>query len=1343
MKKFVGIAVSLACLLFMSCFFMPETASAATINAYHFVREGDVARELDASAILSRYLQGTGEMLSAFEREYLSKNSDLTLLYSDGVDSSAMRAELSREGDILTVTASPYTFRTVGQATFTWTPKTVNGHTMSESEGQFTYSMNISDYAEDSVEVLYSSPVTIARQDVNGILNLTYDAGQSALGSIERKQAAYAAAMESYRAQCEAYENYQAATVQYEKDVAARSAYLAAYGEWSRKNAAYQSYLAELDEYNKEKAAYDAYDYDSALKRYNDQIGAYNTYVAKLAQYEEAMQEYAQNTSSPDAQTELYQLSILKYITTPMTALKRTLANAILGDSVTQVLDAFADAKGVTGVIGVDDEAVAYADKATLALRNLIPLYMDCKTDESRYFFYISNYEALRENFCELFRCLDYLYSAPVVQSAVEQFDRTEQFQILLAQLYEISLALSDEPVPNYFKAHTYDRAKQAYYDASYTVGKNKGARRKPSAVLGSESLADRNDAEPLAGGYITLPPEPTKPVPVEAPGEAPQPMRPPVAPAPVEAPDEAPALVPEPKRPTPVEAPGEQPQEEPLTEAEKTFRQAALDGELPAARTPLERDFALELTVAVTKYFRNVPIIDSITFYTADGEVAFTVYQVVKGSYVRYEGATPTKPPRPGYDCVFSGWQDEEGNPVDLTHIDAERGDLKFYPRFRETPKIHTVVWNVGGREYYGTCAYQSHPVYDEATFGALTMSDSSTRKFKFMGWEDEAGNFYEKDAELPAMEDRDARYTARFERGAVVTWYVNGVPTREPYWCGDTPVYKGEPEKARDSKYIYTFAGWMAGGNLLKDLPQVTGDTTYTAYFSREALVDLGSSAAEVAEEDGYFVVKGVGAHDAADMGRLFALAAAENAGIEIPLSGCRLTFRPDAVYLAAEGGAETVSAMAIQTGTDCYEYRIDITGRARGLSDIAVTVIVAGVFDPQNSYLVEMSEAEERDVRFVIADNTLTFTAYAGRRYSIAPEYFVNIVPSEDITVEASRMRARVGEKIVITAGEAAYGMHLQAIFVRGADGTEYALKDGAVIMPVGGISVGAVCAWNVYTVVFRSEGKVLSTRTYVHGETIVPPEGTPVKVSDDTYSYTFEKWDREFGPATEDAEYNALFTASPLPAPAPRRPSKIATLLNIAYVAIPVFLVVLIGGIVLIVVLVKRKKKKKAARAAQNEGTMPEDDGTETSVPEASQASAHIGGAASSARGAAAPAFAPARRSDSAKSGMLAPMRGEMIAPLHAPLLIPTPEELTVLAELSPELSPELSDASEAPMSEEATNAAAIEETPQAAVEETVEEADQGGEAQETQETQEAEQHAEGDGAQQDTQQDKDE
>ena len=66
---------------------------------------------------------------------------------------------------------------------------------------------------------------------------------------------------------------------------------------------------------------------------------------------------------------------------------------------------------------------------------------------------------------------------------------------------------------------------------------------------------------------------------------------------------------------------------------------------------------------------------------------------------------------------------------------------------------------------------------------------------------------------------------------------------------------------------------------------------------------------------------------------------------------------------------------------------------------------------------------------------------------------------------------------------------------------------------------------------YTIVFKNwDGTVLSTQTYHYGEAVTAP-GTPTKVADGTYSYSFNGWDKSVVACAGNATYMATYASMP--------------------------------------------------------------------------------------------------------------------------------------------------------------------------------------------------------------------
>lgn len=66
---------------------------------------------------------------------------------------------------------------------------------------------------------------------------------------------------------------------------------------------------------------------------------------------------------------------------------------------------------------------------------------------------------------------------------------------------------------------------------------------------------------------------------------------------------------------------------------------------------------------------------------------------------------------------------------------------------------------------------------------------------------------------------------------------------------------------------------------------------------------------------------------------------------------------------------------------------------------------------------------------------------------------------------------------------------------------------------------------------YSIVFKNyDGSIFESQTYHYGDTIVAPEAIPEKPEDDTYTYTFDGWDKALSDVCRgDDVYTAVFTA----------------------------------------------------------------------------------------------------------------------------------------------------------------------------------------------------------------------
>ena len=106
-------------------------------------------------------------------------------------------------------------------------------------------------------------------------------------------------------------------------------------------------------------------------------------------------------------------------------------------------------------------------------------------------------------------------------------------------------------------------------------------------------------------------------------------------------------------------------------------------------------------------------------------------------------------------------------------------------------------------------------------------TITPTAQYSYSFSGWD-------------PAIEDTttvtaDTTYTAQYEeslRSYTITFAVDGVSHQQIFNYGDKPVYSGNPSKAADAQYTYTFDGWSPE---IDETTTVTGTASYTAQFKQ----------------------------------------------------------------------------------------------------------------------------------------------------------------------------------------------------------------------------------------------------------------------------------------------------------------------------------------------------------------------------------------------------------------------------------------------------------------------------------------------------------------------------
>ncbi len=685
--------------------------SSAAYTSLDFTRPGfsgdDYNETLDSRALLEDVL---GITLSAEERLYLTDYGTLSLSYPKNIPTSYI--SLEAVGTSVSVSARAYTYTLASGESITCIPKRASSLTVASVEfpaepdgaGDYKLTLSPSDIPEDfSVSVEYSVRLNLPADALNSLLSKAYRDAEYLIYLLELEE--YGAALEKYNAYLSEKKLYDERLGEYNK-------YLAELEKYDTDTAMYAEYLLALDKYNADYLLY--LESERQAENLADEIAAYNAYIASLDKVK-------------------YRLSLYTQMKTVHTELKRTLYDAIYGTAVDTVLE---NEALLVKVLGVNEDTVDIAGKSTTVLRGKLKGFFECKTDEERYIYYLTNYKYVAPNLAKLFASLDDLYSNEAVRKTLRDEDRDEKYDILLSQLYFAAHAFADGPV--------YKMDGVTAYTSDYKI-KTALGEKTPAEILGDTAYYNiTNTAKPATGDVY--PTEVSKPdyTPVPKP-EKPAETAKPTPPAPVTAPT-APSVVAEPLQPTPKPNYGVTlvpPLADGSTAAELLAAYNA--GKLSERKELyLAHDLTAELEINVVKSL-NVDTV-TVTFHDSEGNHVGDISLDV-GSFAEIN-YTPEKPETDKASYVFDCWIDESGNPVNLSSVSA---DTLVYPSFKEILKTCKITWLVDGVPTVTEVPYDCVPEYP----GIPVKQGDLSSYYSFAGW----------DKPLAPVTG-DAIYTAVFEK-------------------------------------------------------------------------------------------------------------------------------------------------------------------------------------------------------------------------------------------------------------------------------------------------------------------------------------------------------------------------------------------------------------------------------------------------------------------------------------------------------------------------------------------------------------------------------------------------
>ena len=673
------------------------------------------------------------------EKEYLG--SEAFLKYEELIPVTNINTSLS--GNVLTIHANEYSYNDSNNRTHVWVPKSAKVGTIEKTFTKIDsiYECVIEDVSESESKVIvnYESEFLLNKIECNLLLNKAYNEAKSFVDNrVEEIET------EKYNNDLIAYNNYLEALNQYNSDYVKYINYLTEKENWDNQEEAYLEYLEEYNQYLLDLEKYNKYisDRDS----YESRLALYNQYLSDLEKYNQDYEVFLEETLAlkPRMDKINYQLAVMELIVTPMTSLERTIYDAVMGSTVTEVLNMN---KSDLAILKADEEAIERARTATERLRELFDIYFSLDNDSDKYTVYSQYYSVIKKNIEELFRCLDKLYRSGRVSEAIEVKGKTDKYLILVAELALVSWGLDNNPLGNY-EAWTSANKNNFSLPGALEVNDSWTINGKTiSEILENNTYIESTeiDAYPDLNGYPVQPIEPVKPVEVEEP-IYPEKVNKPVEVEEVEDPGSAPEVVNMPIQPSKVGCPTPYVVDSKIQGIVNKYN----SGEL-VYRTPLDIDKVITLSSSVNKNFKDSVEV-TIEFYDTNGNL-IVKKTTDKNSYIVYDGIKPTKQDDDKYNnYVFTGWEYSDHELLDLNNVTREGF---VYPVFSGTLNKYTVTWVIDGISHNEIYEYGTIPSCKES----LIKEPNNNTKYVFFGW----------DKELSEVRE-NVTYTAIFNTSEII---------------------------------------------------------------------------------------------------------------------------------------------------------------------------------------------------------------------------------------------------------------------------------------------------------------------------------------------------------------------------------------------------------------------------------------------------------------------------------------------------------------------------------------------------------------------------------------------
>ena len=1004
------------------------------------------------------------------------QGSDFSLTYSDAIPEGNINTEYNSDTEILDVEVSPHEYTAANGATVTWIPQSIDlemvdgtwkQYALTEQSGVYVAQIGGCVYSGDfDVKVLYTCEIKIARSVVEKLLTEAYNAGNTAWG-LMKEYAAKKQAYDTFINEQAFYEQYMQQKADYENYIAEKAVYdklLEAYLAYDAEN---QAYLAIMD------AEQQWVNYYKQAEDYKNNQEPYGAYLTYYKEYKAAVDKLAMFESIYKAESRGWSMYA-----------------DIMGSAVTEVLSRQNEL--VAG--GCNEADINLAGQATRNLRVLLKGYNDLRNAKysseyekykALYQYYTTHYDALKQNFCDLYKTLRGLYTNTVVSQYIALKEKSIHYRQLVGHLFVISRALDQNSYLN-DEWEIDGRPLNGVIESIHYFPDGDWDPKNTTFPAKEVAYVEKVEAPvlPTVKRPDVLPDAP--PTPVPNPGEAP---------TPVEKPQDTP-----PTKPVPV-GPEPQSPEPSFSEAVKVLYQEVRDGKF----ADLKNYYIPEtVTLTLTKEVQPAPIsiqnLKTVTFYDAYGNIHHQE-RVNYGSTIDL-AAGPEKAETAVATYKFNRWIYANGSPLDSNRYITVTQNISLYPEYTETKRMYTVTLIVerDGEAVQNktVIGYYGDP-FDSKFVSIPPANDAYS--YAFSGWYNEDGMLLAES--VITGNATYVGYVQQIPKKFNVTWVVNenNESITEQWEYNQKPEVPQNLNLSVSSQtYIYTFLGWD------KTISRVTRDVIYTARYSKVPLAVGGNNTPlDIVHND--TEIKVLATEQSVSVKQAAILALAEGKTLTVCWDGLlSVSLSGEELQKYVDMGASPMLTLQTSRDGDIEIYTLQYSTPDSSEAELPSTDIQFAYSNAGGRETLFEMQTEEGWVRLDKGQVRVAGGLKVRRFYAFS----INYTLDEKCNVRQDKVvkQALEGEWVSINL-DCNYGYKVAGATILTANGETIDVVGTSFQMPASAATVTLKVEKIVYRVTFMVDGMAWRIDEYSAGDEIVLPPN-PTKAAEEGYVYTFIGW-----------------------------------------------------------------------------------------------------------------------------------------------------------------------------------------------------------------------------------------